>query len=302
MSTRLVVLVWLLAGPLQASEIHQWRDAQGRLHFGDAPPQDRQSENISDRYAIELPFEIHIEGVDHSVSPELHQRLTISVSKIFEIYRQALDIRYAPGQSFDIHLYADRDRFNQYQRRVAPDLENPIGFYNSRSNRITAWAIPDRDALLALITHECSHAVIADYSLFVPIWLNEGLAEYFAQLHVHGLSAEVPVAEHWLRRLRGQQPSRKAFLELLAAPAQQWYATNDAQGSSYALSWSVVWFLMDSREGRALIRQILDLSRERQDHVLDSIALIDSHWPGGSDALYRSWRGWLQRANGRHRY
>lgn len=295
----------MMAGSLQAGQagsIHQWRDAEGRLHFGDKPPEHAGAEDISQRYAIQLPFDINIEGVDHRVSPRLRQRLEVSVTQIFAIYRQALNIDYAPGQSFDIHLYADRDSFTRHQRRVAPMLENPIGFYNALSNRITAWAIPDQEALLALVTHECSHAVIASYSLFVPIWLNEGLAEYFARLHVHGLSAEVPVAEHWLARLRNATPGQENFLALLEAPPQRWYAANDAQGSSYALSWSVVWFLMDSAEGRQLIRTILDASRERRAHDLDSRALIDQHWDGGSAGLYRDWRAWLPRAQGRHRY
>lgn len=292
----------LLATALLASEIHQWRDADGRLHFGDAPPENQVTENLTERYAWRPPFEIEIQGMDYAVPPLLRERLSVSVTKIFEIYRQAFDIHYSPGTRFDIRLYHDRASFQQRQRREAPSLENPIGYYSALNNRITAWAVPDERALLALITHECSHAVIAGYAMFAPIWLNEGLAEYFAQLHVHGLTAEVPVARHWLQRLRAAPPDRQAVTAMLQAPPQAWYAANDSKGSAYALSWSLVWFLMDSHEGRDLIRTLLDASRERRQHDLDSTALIDQHWPGGAEGLYQDWRTWLPRAGGRHRY
>ncbi len=44
--TRSIFLLLLLCASAQAAEIHQWRDADGNLHFGDAPPQNRQSQRV----------------------------------------------------------------------------------------------------------------------------------------------------------------------------------------------------------------------------------------------------------------
>jgi hypothetical protein len=291
----------LLAADAAGSGIYQWRDAEGRLHFGDQPPETAVSENLSERYSNTLPFEIIIDGIGYQVPVPLRDKLATSVVKIFAIYRQALDIQYADAREFRIMIYGSEAEFRQYQKRVAPVLENAAGFYSTANNQITTWAIPNEQALLRLIIHECSHAISAASAHNIPTWLNEGLAEYFEQLHLHGLSAEVPLNRHWLQALRqsrfNQDPEWLA--SIVSAPHQRWYAANGPENMAYAASWSLVWYLMDSTDGRKLISRLLT-SAHPDEHA--SRRLIDRHWPGGFIALEQSWRRWHQHAKGKHRY
>lgn len=291
----------LLAANAAGNGIYQWRDADGRLHFGDQPPQSAATEDLSQRYDYSLPFSIVIDGVDYSVPPPLRDRISTSVTKIFAIYRQALGMEYPDSAEFRIMIYATEQDFRAYQQRVAPVLENAAGFYNSASNQITTWAIPDQRALIQLIVHECSHAISASNNHTIPGWLNEGLAEYFENLQLHGLSADVPLDQHWLRILQQRRIGERAdhLRATISAPYKQWYAANGPDNLSYATSWSLVWYLMDSAEGRRLINRLLttphpDASFSQQ--------LIDQQWPGGFNALEQSWRQWLKNAQGKHRY
>jgi hypothetical protein len=294
---------WLIALACQASAsgIYQWRDDQGKLHFGDRPPDSAVPENLSDRYNFSDNLDIVIEGMDYAVSPLLRDRLAISVRKIFAIYRQALELDYRDAREFRIVIYGDESAFRQYQQRIAPVLENAAGFYSSLNNQITTWAIPDQRILERLIVHEASHAISASQGRRIPTWLNEGLAEYFEIMQVQGLSAEIPLSRHWLATLTRhgyhQQPGRLA--QTVAVPHQRWYAANGPDNLSYAASWALVWFLMDSAEGRVLIRQLLAGPHADEQ---SSLTIINRHWPGGFDALEQSWQQWLPRAQGRHRY
>lgn len=287
-----------------AAEVYQWRDNQGRVHFGDEPPAGGQAENLSEQYDYSLPFSLEFETVDYSLPPTLRNDLGVAVKKIFAIYKQALDVEYQPERDFSILLYGNEQAFREHQREVAPRLENPIGFYSSESNRITALAVPNTRALTALITHECSHAVSASKNRYVPIWVNEGLAEYFSRLRVYGLTAEVPVARHWLQTLRQQGYHRDApnlIRHLNALPAA-WQQANGAQNLSYALSWSLVYFMMDSPEGRRILRALLERARSTPLPLVDSTGFIDQRWDGGLDDFTRHWQQWLADADGKHRY
>ena len=284
-----------------ASGIYQWRDADGRLHFGDQPPDSLPTENLSDLYNNTVPFEFRIDTIDYRLPPQLRDRLTYSVRKIFTIYRQALNIDYPTGSEFKILIYGQQQEFRAYQREVAPVLENAAGFYSSLNNQITTWAIPNHEALIRLIIHECSHAISASTGKYIPTWLNEGLAEYFERLHVHGLSAEIPLSEQWLTVLRRHRFDTESgrLTQIIEAPHQLWYANNGPDNLSYAASWSLVWFLMDSSEGRALIRELLSVNHNSA-HI--GVNIIEQHWPGGMSGLDNQWRNWLTHAKGRHRY
>lgn len=296
-------LILLLCAPL-AAEVYKWRDDQGRLHFTDEPPPRAQAEDLSAQYDFRLPFSIDIQAVDHALSPDLKNRLGVTVRRIFAIYDSVLDLEYDPDQAFRIVLYGNESDFRAYQRRVAPRLENPIGFYNSAENRISALAVDNEQALLGLITHECSHAVSASGGRYVPIWLNEGLAEYFSRLRVYGLAAEIPAARHWLRLLRGRGYHRRApdLTAHVNALPPAWQQANGPDNLSYGLSWSLVYFLMDSDRGRGLLKALLERADKGALPLLDSAAMIAGHWPGGMAGFTRDWQDWLADAGGKHRY
>lgn len=287
--------------PAHGGGLYRWQDSGGRWHFSDRAPAQQTAEDVAASYRQPDAPDIRIETRDYTLPLRLQQRLEVTITRIFNIYRQTLGVATPTDQPFEIMLYGDADAFRAYQREVAPRLENPAGFFNGQTGRITALALPDHDALLRLITHECSHAISAHQGGYVPIWLNEGLAEYFSQLQIYGLTAEIPVASHWLTQLRHTPPGPGALRSNVDARPDAWQA-QAGQGRSYALSWSLVWFLMDTAEGRQLIRELLARVADDPRPLVNSSAFIDDHWPGGFVALEQAWLQWLPRAAGRHRY
>lgn len=296
-------LTLLLCAPAGA-EVYKWRDSAGRLHFTDEPPAGQQAEDLSGQYDFSLPFSINIRTVDYAMPADLKNRLGVAVRRIFTIYERRLEMEYRREQDFEIVIYGNEATFRSYQRKVAPRLENPIGFYNAANNRISAMAVPSERALLGLITHECSHAVSASNGRYVPIWLNEGLAEYFSRMQLYGLTAEIPVSRHWLGllRRRGYQHRAPDLADHVNALPPAWQQANGPDNHSYALSWSLVYFLMGSDRGRELIHVLLKRAEASSRPLLDSAAMIQRQWPGGLTAFTREWQTWLSDAGGKHRY
>ena len=293
-----ILLTWSTLAT--ASAIHSWRDDQGRLHFGDRPPADVATEDLSDRYRHELPFQLSIKGIDYQVPPELHDLIALHITRIFHIYRQTLSVEYRPDQDFDIYLYGDADTFKSYQQQLAPHLKNVIGFYNMQDNRISALATDNIRQLLNVLIHEASHAVTLSNGHMVPLWLNEGLAEYFANMHVFGLTAEIRPARHWLNMTRALAFDIERLEVLLDASPDVWHQLDRGVGQSYGPSWSLAYFLMSSEQGRDLIQSLLDASAE--DQFVRSTSLIEQDWPGGLAAFHEQWQKWLQNSPAPHRY
>jgi hypothetical protein len=158
-----------------------------------------------------------------------------------------------PESNEPIHLYLfDRaDRFHAFMRAHYPDFPKRRAFFVETDTRLIVYAHwGDRVAedLRHEVTHAYLHAVVPN----LPLWLDEGLAEYF----------EVPRGRHGLNR---------PHLDQLAGDLdhQQWQpdltrlerfeSAFTMTQDDYAESWAWVHFLLHSRpEYRELLLGFLD--------------------------------------------
>jgi len=76
----------------------------------------------------------------------------------------------------------------------------------------------------------------------------------------------------------------------LTIPRDEWYAFNGEDGLSYALGWSVTFFLMSSEGGIASIRAVLQHCRDGGEQ--DVVDVLDRAYPGGFATLEKDWRYW----------
>lgn len=81
-------------------------------------------------------------------------------------------------EPIDVYLFADESMYRAYMRRYFPNISPRRAMFikaNSPGN-VFAYASPDLETDLR---HECTHAVLHASLPLVPLWLDEGLAEYF---------------------------------------------------------------------------------------------------------------------------
>ncbi len=132
-------------------------------------------------------------------------------------------------------------------------------FVSSRANGLATW-VEDRSRPQTLETlqhegfHQFAHAYIGRH---LPVWVDEGLAEYFSDGLVVGKKMKVGLATE--RRLRIVQAAIRqktviAFDALLGMTGEQWHR-NMTSGSpagqlQYHQAWSLVYFLIHGDGGR----------------------------------------------------
>jgi hypothetical protein len=102
----------------------------------------------------------------------------------------------ASNTLIQIHLFQDRDRYERFMQAKYPDLPKRRAFFVAQPRTVggaedllvyTFWGDQIRQDLRHELTHALLHCVLKD----VPLWLDEGLAEYFElPPHLHGVNPQ----------------------------------------------------------------------------------------------------------------
>lgn len=83
-----------------------------------------------------------------------------------------------------VYIFEDKDRYEKYMQAKYPDLPKRRAFFVAQPHNVggeedllvyTYWGDRVREDLRHELTHALLHSVLKD----VPLWLDEGLAEYF---------------------------------------------------------------------------------------------------------------------------
>jgi len=287
---------------IKTKKIYQWRDSQGRIHFGDQSKY-LAAQDISEQYrSREQFFELNIEAVNSNLPLFLSDKISVSINKIFLILSQSLNISQLHQLQLNLKLFGVDSEFQGYLNARAPNLKGAIGLYNARENEAAVLMQSQEQQSLNIIRHEASHVIMANLYGLTPLWLNEGFAEYFEGLKVAGFETTVYPNSSWLQILREKGKTGSLSLnEYLALKPQQWQGENITQ--HYAVAWSLIYFLLSSSQGKALLADYFQALSEDRCLIPDTQSLFDKHYPGGLAQLNQDWQLWLEQTHIQaHRY
>lgn len=167
---------------------------------------------------------------------------------------QQLQIRI---QEDPVHLilFARHNEYRSYLRLHFPDIPDRQALYVKKRGHGMVFAYENR-AIEVDLRHETTHALLNDSLPYVPLWLDEGLAEYF----------EMPAAE----RETGSPHRRSVQLRALVGRAPEVTelenigSIGQMGNAQYRDSWAWVHFLLhESDQSRGILIRFL---RELQAH------------------------------------
>ncbi|MDP7287202.1 MAG: DUF1570 domain-containing protein [Phycisphaerae bacterium] len=173
---------------------------------------------------------------------------------------------------FPLYLYKNRKEYNKHPGVIS----GSAGMYNGRSLIATAprpggsWRVVQHEGF-----HQFAHKVIKGH---LPVWLNEGLAEYFGRGVWTGDKLVVGlISKGSLGRVQGaiKGDSLMPLGKMLEMSQKDW--NSKLSSRNYLQAWSMVHFLVHADNGKyqkALSGYIRDLSTGRS-----------------SSAVFRKWFG-----------
>lgn len=156
-----------------------------------------------------------------------------------------------------VHVFEDRERYERYMRSRYPELPKRRAFFVAQPRTVggiedllvyTYWGDRIREDLRHELTHALLHSVLKD----VPLWLDEGLAEYFeVGPETHGINTG------HLEQIRKGQPFQPDLTRL-----EQLSQVQQMSPAEYREAWAWVHLMLrDRSDAKAVLVKYLQQLR-----------------------------------------
>ncbi len=214
-------------------------------------------------------------------SLERYQQALSEIGSLRRQLHELLEIEIS-HDAVDVYLFSQHDTYESYLRRYLPGVPDRKALFvksNSPGN-VFAYLTPE---FTVDLRHECTHAMLHASLPNVPLWLDEGLAEYFeiapdqqSTAHVHLVS--------FRRSVRWRSAPSLAELESLDNLRQMgkreyrdaWAWVHFLVHGPPAAQQTLVEYLQDlqaqrptGRFSERLAQQLPDAERHMREHFVD---------------------------------
>ena len=198
-------------------------------------------------------------------------------------------------------LFKEKQDFMNYQRKSINKIISESGYYSGGKSEAVTWLQDDFQRMVAVLFHEASHMLTREHVPMCPVWINEGLAEYFESLNLFNGNRCIVLqknrmswCKHWLK-----QGFPVEFEPFFAMNRESWKAFDEKNNNAgYTIGYSIVYFLMTNTKTKSILKEIL-WDFKRNGFKADSVATINQFYPGGIKKLEIHWKRWIPRARPR---
>jgi hypothetical protein len=243
---------------------------------------------------------------DCELTAPVERAIVFGVSRIFDTYKESFGFDYPDNYKVKISIFVDKDKFIEYQKKQGKKDFAAVAYYSVRFREaVVHWGTyskktKDAKSMVSVVFHEVSHMLLMTVVPEVPLWINEGLAEYFAGLNVFGQNRRVYLDEwhqRWLK-LWTKKGFPVTLGEYLGLNDNQWHELNnkiEKCSAGYTIGYSLVYFMMSRGSTEKVLKELL-WEFKKQGENADSIKIINEYYPGGLEKLEKNWRDWIPRA------
>lgn len=281
--------------------IYHWKDERGGQYYGDRPPVGSNATTYQPQLPSRLEyFNLSIEHRGKINTVDVRSQLTPQVHGIYQILGEMIGSNRLRKVNLNIALYPDRNSYLRFAQSVTGrNMSNTAGFYSSRLNEAATYIQATPDETMEIARHESTHVIVGGVLGLAPVWLNEGLAEYFSLISISGFSKKVSEKASSLALAREgvAQGYPRNLAALLSLDSDEWRSAR--QASHYAISWALVYFLMSSAEGKTAIGDLMQRLADDYCRRIDTMAILDASYPGGINKLQQDFYRWLGNGAGK---
>lgn len=252
--------------------------------------------------ALPARAETFTKTTDHyEVVTDISEEFTTLVAQHMEaIYREYAERLKGFGEMkgrFEVAVYKER---KSYLERMPPGAEGSGGAFVANLHLLTTFVEGrTNEDVFRTLYHEGLHQFVFNVvSPNCPIWLNEGLAEYFSYASWNGRRFRVGgVPTENLRVLQAAiRDNREVpFGRILAMTPQEWLQ-NVNRGPAvslvqYSQAWGMVHFLVNARGGRysRLLQRYIRAVADGE----DAAEAFEDIFGNDLDSFHRAWREYI---------
>ena len=186
-------------------------------------------------------------------------------------------------QSVDVFLLADEESHRSFLKQLYPQVPYRRALYDRRGGRGAVYAY-QHDELPVDLRHESTHALLHATLSEVPLWLDEGLAEYFEMVEGSRAYGHPHLAAlRWNLRL-GMMRSVESLEER--------QELGHMGSIEYRFAWAWVHFMLHGplAAHRALVGYLADIRRGKQTGMLSS--RLRAEMPDLDERMVKHFKTW----------
>lgn len=125
--------------------------------------------------------------VDHRSHGPFHVQATFPLGSLTSLFQELSALEHElqrtlavppANQPINVYLLDDQEAHSQHLKQLFPNVPYRRALYVQRSGISNVYAYRHEELAVDL-RHECTHALLHNNLAMVPLWLDEGLAEYF---------------------------------------------------------------------------------------------------------------------------
>ena len=163
-----------------------------------------------------------------------------------------------PRRPVVVHLFSDERRYQQYMESAHPGLPPRRAFFIGTPTELAVFAHWSPNVVEDL-RHEYTHGILHASLRTVPLWLDEGLAEYFETRTIDSQRRHpTHVSRLGVALQNGWQPDLRRL--------EQLENVDEMQRADYQEAWAWIHFLLhEASDGRALLVDYCQSLRNTQD-------------------------------------
>ena len=226
--------------------------------------------------------------------------LNTGVKFLHQYYAQVFD--FDDDITIRMRIIGDYNDYKRYLSKVTK-YGGYAGFYSSKIGEGVINGSRKKSGVLSTTLHESSHAILDEKVPSLPIWVNEGLAEYFERMVPNGNKMVIRQQNsRHIQLLRwiatGELLTMKEYLKLNNYSWRSKSIENDQ--ITRTMAWSIVHFLMSSEKGQKSLVKILQAFANFDSR--DPVKIFNKSYQGGIRRLENEWLKYIQSPPTIHTY
>lgn len=261
-------------------------------------------------------FELKYANTGYQVTSGMDYAINYELKQLIAKHEAAFKRKVPSDFKITYYVFATYEQYRDFsaknEHKVTPKL---LGYTTSKSAynpqtgeiisadvQVVTWKQAQPAIQLSTILHESAHAVTHAFLLQVPLWMNEGSADWFGQpaWAANGSAQKLDRLRRWqtlqLMLEDKKMPPIRSYLE--SEEYDDWGQMFSGNiGMGYVVGYSIFDFFMAHPNAQAFLTQLLksEAVEKGSDPGRAFTASIDSKWPGGLAGFEKSWHQWIRR-------
>lgn len=282
---------------VEQQKIYKWVDENGRTHFGEKPSSNNQgqAQDLSQQYqALQQAVKLSIEYPNWAGDSLLESEIKKQGKLVHKVLSHYVPKIYQRQINLKIILFKNVKDFEVQRDKQQANVQWGA-YYSSASNSIYVPRYGSNEQTMAIVRHEMTHAMLAGMLGPVPVWINEGLAEYMESFRWQMNAAVAQPRIDQYPRLQGASIKALAHTE-----HRDFYGSN--QERNYLQAVASLYFLLDHQAGREWLKRSFAAYGQSPCRKI-SVNQLFSTYPGGVEGASQGFNAWLRAGKfASHRY